>query len=239
MSVQFPEGDGIFETLKTINGEVFALGRHIARAKRSAEILEIPFPAEYEIRDAVEELLIPGRNIPEVGRLRMTFANSGEFGMLHENLHPWSSPARLMLLDRPVDEASPSSGHKMLPFSKNVACLALARAEGFDDGIRLNQKREICESSVANLLLHIEGQWVTPELSSGCLPGITRELSLEWLAVQERTILVDELENADAIFLMSSLKELQPAAVLGDRVLEVDMHLAKEFARRATESFEP
>lgn len=239
MSVQFPEGNGIFETLKTINGEAFALGRHIARAQRSAQILGIPSPSEYEIRTAVEELLMPGRNIPDVGRLRMTFANSGEFGLLHENLHTWTSPARLMLLDRPVDETSPESGHKLLPFSENVACLELARAEGVDDGIRLNQKGEICESSVANLLLRIEGQWVTPELSSGCLPGITRELSLEWLAVKERTISVDELGNVDSIFLMSSLKELQPAAILGDRRLEVDMQLAEEFARHVNESFEP
>ncbi len=239
MNVQFPEGNGIFETLKTVNGEPFALGRHIARAKRSARILGISFPTEYEIRISVADLLRSEGEIPEMGRLRMTFTNSGEFELLHENLHPWSNPARLVLLDRPVDETSPRSGFKMLPFTQNVASLTEARAKGFDDGIRLNQKREVCESSVANLLLRLEGQWVTPELASGCLPGITRELSLEWLEIQERRISAAELENVEAIFLLSSLKELQPVAVLGDQELTIDMYLAEEFARHARESFEP
>jgi branched-chain amino acid aminotransferase len=239
MNIQFPEGNGIFETLKTVNGEPFALGRHIARARRSASILGIPFPTEYEIRSSVADLLRSGGEIPEMGRLRMTFTNSGEFELLHENLHPWSIPARLVLLDRPVDETSPRSGLKMLPFTQNVALLAEARAKGFDDGVRLNQKNEVCESSVANLLLRLDGQWVTPDLAAGCLPGITRELSLEWLEIKARRISATELENVEAIFLLSSLKELQPVAVLGDRELTIDMHLAEEFARHARESFEP
>jgi branched-chain amino acid aminotransferase len=239
MSIQFPEGNGIFETLKTVNGEPFALGRHIARAKRSAGILGIPFPAESEIRSSVADLLLTGREIPKVGRLRMTFTNSGEFELLHENLHPWLIPARLVLLDRPVDETSPRTGLKMLPFTQNVALLAEARAQGFDDGVRLNQRNEVCESSIANLLLRLDGQWVTPDLAAGCLPGITRELSLEWLEIQERPISATELENVESIFLLSSLKELQPVAVLGDRELTIDMHLAEEFARHARESIEP
>lgn len=239
MSAHFPEGDGIFETIRTVNGEPFALGRHIARAKASARILGIPIPTEYEIRISVKGLLKSGSEIPDVGRLRMTFTNSGEFELLHENLHPWSSPARLMLLDRPVDETSFRSGHKMLPFSDNVACLSLARSEGFDDGIRLNRKGEICESAVANLLLLINHQWVTPELTSGCLPGITRQLSLEWLEIREQTVSADELENIDSIFLLSSLKELQPVATLGDRELKIDMQLAEEFAHHAVQSIEP
>lgn len=239
MSLQFPEGDGIFETLKTVHGKVFALGRHIARAERSARILGIPFPTEYDIRISVEELFESGKEIPEVGRLRMTFTHLGEFELLHENLHPWSSPSRLTLLKRPVNENSPRAGHKTLPFSENVACLALARSEGFDDGIRLNQKNEICESSVANLILRLDGEWVTPDLASGCLPGITRELSLEWLGIRERTISASEIENIEGIFLLSSLKELQPVAILGDRELKIDVYLAEEFTRHAARTIEP
>lgn len=239
MSAQFPAGNGIFETLKTVNGKAFALGRHIARAKRSAGILGIPFPTDYEIHTSVRELLGSGEGIPEIGRLRMTFTNAGEFELLHENLHPWSNPARLMLLDQPIDETSPHSGIKALPFSQNVACLEIARSEGFDDGIRLNTRFEICESSVANLLLRLGGQWVTPNLASGCLPGVTRELSLEWMEIRESTIMATELESVEAIFLLSSLKDLQPVTILGDRKLEIDMSLADQFARRAAESFEP
>ena len=235
----FPAGSGLFETLKTMEGHPFALGRHIARAERSAKKIGIPFPSEIEIRDAVDDLLKTGEGLPEVGRLRMTFSESGEFELLHENLHGWTSPARLTVLDRPINEMSPLSGIKSLPFTENVLCLELARSEGFDDGIRLNFKNEVCETSVANLLLRIDREWVTPHLASGCLQGITRELVVEWSSIEERSILVEELPQVEAIFLLSSLKNLQPVAFLGDRELEIDMKLAELATARILENIDP
>lgn len=235
----FPAGSGLFETLKTIEGRPFALGRHIARAKKGAQRMGIPFPSEYEIRSAVEDLLRAGEGLPEVGRLRMTFSDSGEFELLHENLHLWTSPARLTVLDRPIDEMSPLSGIKSLPFTDNVLCLELARSEGFDDGVRLNLKNEVCETSVANLLLQFDGEWATPHLASGCLPGITRELVVEWFSVEERPIAVEELAQVEAIFLLSSLKNLQPVAFLGGRELEIDMKLAELATARILENIDP
>ncbi|MBI3428896.1 MAG: aminotransferase class IV, partial [Actinobacteria bacterium] len=141
--------------------------------------------------------------------------------------------------DNVVDENSPLSGIKSLPFTENVHCLDLARSDGFDDGIRLNFKNELCESSVANLLIRIDGQWVTPDLASGCLPGITRELALEWFSIGDRAILHEELDRVEAIFLLSSLKILQPVATLKDRHLEIDMRLAEEFAQRMMENIDP
>ena len=236
---EFPEGKGIFETLKTIHGKPFALGRHIARAARSAIQIGIPFPTENEIRTSVNELLQPSLELPETGRLRMTFSDSGEFELLHENLHSWTTPARLMLLDLPIDENSPMSGVKSLPFTKNVQALEFARASGFDDGIRFNMKGEVCESAVANLLLRIDKKWVTPSIASGCLPGITRELALEWFSIGEDAIFRDTLDQTDAIFLLSSLKGQQPVVSLGIRDLDIDMDLPAIITLRMQENFDP
>ena len=239
MMNEFPEGKGIFETLKTIQGKPFALSRHIARAARSARKIGILFPTENEIRTSVNDLLQPSLELPEMGRLRMTFTDSGDFELLHENLHSWTTPARLMLLDLPVDENSLMSGIKSLPFTKNVQALDFARASGFDDGIRFNMKGEVCESAVANLLLRIDKKWVTPNIASGCLPGITRELALEWFSIGEDAIYRDALDQADAIFLLSSLKGLQPVASLGTRDLDIDMDLPAIISLRMQENVDP
>ncbi len=239
MTNEFPEGNGIFETLKTTHGKPFALSRHIARAARSARKIGIPFPTEYEIRTSVTDLLQSNVDLPEMGRLRMTFRDSGEFDLLHENLHMWTRPARLTVLDLPVDEKSPMSGVKALPFTENVRALEFARARGFDDGIRLNMKGEICESAVANLLLRIDKKWVTPNIASGCLPGITRELALEWCSIGEKALVGDALDQVEMIFLLSSLKELQPVASLGARDLEIDMELPAIFTHRMQENVDP
>ena len=239
MTAQFPEGNGIFETIKTINGVPFALTRHIARASRSAAILDKPIPNPDEIAFAVEALLDNTPEILKFGRLRISFDRSGEPDLIHETYHPWVNPAKLMIFDSPIDENSPTVGMKTLPFTEHIQCLAVARENGFDDGVRFNLKGEICESAVANLLLKIEGQWVTPNLASGCLPGVTRELALEWLDIEEVVVAEKELNEATSIYLLSSLKDAQPVSMLESKTLEIDTRLRQELLDRIAQNIDP
>lgn len=239
MTAQFPEGDGIFETIKTIRGVPFALTRHIARATRSASILGMRIQSESQIRQAVSGVLSKTPESLEFGRLRITFQKSGEFELVHETYHPWTNPARLTIVDRPIDEASPLIGMKTLPFTENIECLKLAHEKGFDDGVRFNMSGEVAESAVSNLLLKIDGRWVTPNLASGCLPGITRGLALEWLDVEESVVTREDLESAESIYLLSSLKDVQPVSILEERPLEIDTKLRQELVDRMAQDIDP
>lgn len=239
MTAQFPGGDGIFETIKTVRGVPFALTRHIARATRSASILGMRIQSESQIRDAVSGVLSKTPETLEFGRLRITFQKSGEFELVHETYHPWTNPARLTILDRPIDESSPLIGMKTLPFTENIECLKLAHQEGFDDSIRFNLNGEVAEAAVSNLLLKIEGQWVTPHLASGCLPGITRGLALEWLDIEERAVTAEDLVSAESIYLLSSLKDAQPVSVVEERALEIDTKLRQELVDRMAQDIDP
>lgn len=239
MRAIFPEGNGIFETLKTFRGTAFALSRHIARATRSASILGMSIPSEEQIRDGVAGVLSKTPSSLEFGRLRISFHASGEFELLHETYHPWTSAARLTLLDRPINESAPLIGLKTLPYSENIGCLQEAQASGFDDGIRFNFSGEVCEGAVTNLLLKIGGQWVTPHVGSGCLPGITRELALQWLDIQEAIVPRQELRNVESMYLLSSLKEAQPVAFLGATPLEIDTEIRRELLQRMAKNVDP
>lgn len=234
MSTLFPEGEGIFETIKTRDGIPFALRRHIARASRSAQRLGLAIPSESDIRALMAEVLAASPVTTQIGRLRISFFTSGEINVLHENYQRWINPARLTILDQPIDENSPLVGIKSLPYTENIDCLDRAHSAGFDDGIRFNKKGQVCESAVANLLLRIDGIWCTPNLASGCLPGITRELMIEWLDIQERAVEADELDQSDAIFLLSSLKDAQPVASLDGRELEIVADLTEQVRERMT-----
>ena len=218
MSEQFPGGDGIFETIKTVKGVPFAMRRHIARGSRSALILGIRIPTEEQIRQAVAVLLSKSPETLEFGRLRLTFQKTGEFDLVHETYHPWINPARLTILDHLINENSPTAGIKTLPFTEHIQCLKEAHEAGFDDGVRLNFNGDVSETAVANLL-KINGRWVTPNLASGCLPGITRGLALEWLDIEETILSSDDLDDVEAMYLLSSLKNLQPVSVLEERSL--------------------
>lgn len=239
MTAQFPEGEGIFETIKTARGVPFALTRHIARARRSASILGMSIQSEAEIRQGVTGVLSKTPESLEFGRLRISFHKSGEFELLHETYHPWTSPARLTVLDRYINENSPLIGMKTLPFTENIGCLKAAHAAGFDDGIRFNLADEVSESAVSNLLLKIKGRWVTPNLASGCLPGITRGLALEWLGIKEGVVTREDLAIVESIYLLSSLKEAQPVSFLDERSLEIDTEIRQELLDRMAENVDP
>ena len=67
----FPQGSGIFETIKTVNGAPIALGRHMRRALESALELGITIPFEDFIREEMTRVL--DENPHDVGRMRISF----------------------------------------------------------------------------------------------------------------------------------------------------------------------
>ena len=239
MNAQFPGGEGIFETIKTIAGVPFALSRHLSRARRSASILGLPIESEEGIRREIGEVLSRAPSALEFGKLRVSFHATGALELLHETYHPWSGPARLAILDRPIKEESPLVGIKTLPYIENVECLRAARDAGFDEGIRLNSQGQVAEGAASNLVLKIDGHWVTPNLASGALPGITRGLALEWLDIQESVIGREELETSESIYLLSSLKDLQPVSILSERLLVIDTLLGQKFVERMSLDIDP
>lgn len=239
MSPLFPDGEGIFETMKTISGLPFALTRHIARATRSSRVLGIPIPPEGEIRAAISKEISQSAITTQLGRLRVLISTAGQLDIIHENYQRWTFPARLMLIEQSIDETGKFAGIKALPYVENFACLDFAQSAGSDDGIRLNRRGDVCESAVANLLVRIRGTWFTPNLASGCLPGITRGLIIEWFRVRERVITVEELANAEAIFLLSSLKDAQPVSSLDGRPLAVDSQFMSQIAIRIAQDIDP
>ncbi len=224
----FPDGVGIFETILTRSNRPLLLDRHISRAEKSALSLGMAMPAAESIRGQVTEHLqstsLPG----EFGRLRITFPGGRQMGIVHTDYQKWSSPAKLTFSSLAVDQNSPLVGIKALPYGQNLEILARARAKGFDDAIRPNQKGEVCETSIANLLLRHLGIWITPTLESGALPGITRALAMEWFHVAETDLMIADLQKVDSIFLLSSLRGFQPVESLDGRALEIETGMAQK-----------
>ena len=230
MKQEFPDGEGIFETIKTINGVPAFLNSHIARAKSSAEALNIEIPNEVEIRSSILKVLELKAPYTEFGRLRIEFLSSGEMQVTHATYEPWVFPAKVRISKSQIDERDPKSGHKRLPYRDNLNILSEAESEGFDEVIRLNMQGMVCEGATSNLLFKIGSNWVTPVESSGCLPGTTRALALEWFDVSESEVAISELEVVQSGFILSSLRGFQPIGAIGHRKLLID-HLMQEKAR--------
>ena len=197
----WPVGNGVFETIRTENGEVFELARHMRRAATAARNFEIKLPGEDQIRDAIAALLTAEPH--QLGRLRLLFSKDW-FVAVHQSYDEILLPAKLKVIDesRLVDPIA----FKTFPYSHRTGLLQLAQRDGFDEIICVNESGEISEGAVSNFLFLIDGQWVTTPLSAGVLPGVQRAIVIERCGVTVRSLMRSEIERVKSAIVISSLK---------------------------------
>jgi branched-chain amino acid aminotransferase len=125
----------------------------------------------------------------------------------------WGPGARLAYIKNARHAACEFAGTKVLSWAMNLTWLESAQVRGFDEVILLNERGEVAECTSANVFAaHGDDVW-TPPLSSGCLPGITREVLLNeihvpGIRVTEKTLFPNELESADEVFITSTTRNL-------------------------------
>jgi branched-subunit amino acid aminotransferase/4-amino-4-deoxychorismate lyase len=200
-------GDGIFESLRTYNGTPFALDRHIERLNRSAEKMKISAPSREQIENGVREVIRANSAIP-FGRLRITLLSDAQHIITHVAFTEDQSFIALGRHEFAISSRISTSGLKTISYAENSLALRSARERGYDDVILVNERGEVMESALANLIWLSDGQWWTPSLESGCLPGVTRGLLVENFGVQEGTLLEKDLPKVSALAITSSVREI-------------------------------
>lgn len=213
----WPLGNGVFETIRTENGEVFELARHMRRAATAARNFEIKLPGEDRIRDAIAALLTAEPH--QLGRLRLLFSKEW-FVAVHQSYVEISEPAKLTVIDesRLVDPIA----FKTFPYSHRTGLLQLAQRDGFDEIICVNESGEVTEGAVSNFLFLIDGQWVTTPLSAGVLPGVQRAIVIERCGVTVRSLMRSDIERVKSAIVISSLKIALAVASIDNRDLIFD-----------------
>ena len=213
----WPDGAGIFETIKTQDGEIFELGRHMRRALDAADKKGISLPNEDQVRNAILELLSVESH--PIGRLRLLFSED-RFIAVHQLYSEITQPAKLTVIADPAEAESISI--KTFPYQHRLDLLAKAQSQGFDEIICVNESFAVTEGAVSNFLFRIDGKWVTTPLSSGVLPGVQRGIVIERCAVEVRLIERSDLAKVDAAFVISSLKIALSVSEIDGRKLKID-----------------
>lgn len=229
-------GDGVYETLTVIDGEPFALTRHLARLRATSESIGLPVPwADSHLRSACAKTVgaamadassaaAQGAS-PSTGRLRITVTGgAGPLGPRRGALDP-----TLMVMVGPdvergptvdvvlspwvMNERSPVAGIKTTSQIEHVVALEEATRRGAGEAVLVNSRGILAEGTGSNLFLVVAGRLSTPALTTGCLPGITRGLICETVEVVEREDLtIDDLRMAAEAFLTSSTRGIHPVA---------------------------
>jgi len=248
-------GDGVFETLKVVEGVPLALTRHLDRLARSCAVLGLQQPDAEGIRSAIGDVIASEPEAARLGRLRVTC--TGGVGPLASDrtpgagttivainpMQPWPATTSAVVVPWVRNERSAVVGAKTTSYAENVVALAWAHERGYSEGLFLNSVGSMCEGTGTNIFAVINQQVVTPPLSSGCLAGITRELLLEWGLASERKVSLAELESADEVFLTSSTRDVHPVTKLGEREWaspgEITKALSARFVRRIVQDVDP
>ncbi len=241
-------GAGVFETLKAVDGQPFALTRHLRRLRESVERMGLPLLDDALLRGAVAEVLTA--NAPLLGplaRLRITYTAGVDglrtLAVTSVPIDPWAPTTTVVTVPFARNERSPLAGIKSTSYAENVLASRWAQERGASEGVLGNTQGRLCEGTASNVFVVVDGQALTPSLASGCLAGVTRDLLLEWTDAHEADLPMDVLQRADEVFLSSSTRNVHPVARLDDRVLPapgpVTAAMAAAFAERAALDIDP
>lgn len=222
-------GDGVFETLKAEHGTTFALTRHLERLTRSARGLGLPDPDLDEVRRACAAVL--EANPLPLGRLRVTYTGGvSPLGSDRGDAGPTLIVALAGTTRRPDttavvtvpwvrNERSAVAGLKTTSYAENVVALAAAHRAGASEALLANTAGRLCEGTGSNVFVVLDGQLHTPPVSCGCLGGITRALVADWCGAKETDLPFEALEQAEEVFLTSSLRDVQAVVRIDGREL--------------------
>ena len=215
----FTLADGIFETLLGIGERPVWLAEHLRRLRDGA--LELGLHVAFEdqaLEAAVIALLRRNGFARSAVRITLTRGPAAKRGLWVDDQ---SSPTLLMTCapsaaapesQRVViarltrrNEHSPLSRIKSLNYGDNILARREAMARGVTDALMLNVQGHVVCATVGNLFARIEGQWVTPPVVDGILPGIARGKILSHMDVKQASLSEVDLRATDASFISNSL----------------------------------
>jgi branched-subunit amino acid aminotransferase/4-amino-4-deoxychorismate lyase len=217
-------GKGIFTTLAVYNSKPFLWEKHWRRLRENSDKIGIDLTGfeEKTVKHAMSDLILLD-NL-KTGRARLTFfdesasriwdfAANDKTSLLITTADPEKTKDEFLLTHSPfaVNSKSPLAGVKSCNYLENLLALEEAKKRGFDEALRLNERDEIVSAAMANIFWVRDEELFTPDLETGCLAGTTRELLLDNFAVRETKSKIDELDNADEIFLTSAGIGIRPA----------------------------
>lgn len=232
-------GRGIFTTIAIYHGKPFLWHLHERRLRDNAArvglyISELSFE---DLRNQLLELITV--NKIDNGRSRITLFDSGssEVWKFSEERKTEilittaerreTAEAGLNLTVSPfrVNSASPLAGVKSCNYLEKLITLEDARAHGFGEAVCANERGEVVSAVMTNIFWIKDDKIYTPSLETGALAGTTREFVIDLakehnFEVIETIVRIEDLENADEVFLTSTGLSICSAQSLESKIYQ-------------------
>src|SRR5690606_2119338 len=201
-------GFSLFETMYATRADgIRQVERHLARLAASAATLGFACPRAEIVAALRQQVagLAPG--VPT--RMRLALHKDGRFEIVVAPLEPLpAGPVQVLLATAPLDDPHALFAHKTTLRSRYDAGIRAAQARGAFDTLFFDAEGWLTEGGRSNVFLCIDGEWLTPAVGRGVLPGTMRAAVLddvEWSA-REQALRVEDLFRAERIVLTNALR---------------------------------
>ena len=232
----FLYGEGVYETLRTYNGQAFLFARHMDRLRNSAAMLALTIPLTDDEIDARFQATIQTAGLDDGREAYIRLLVTRGIGELTYDLAACPEPTVVVIVKPNVDPAPevfergvmvsmvdvvrnhPGSVNPLIKSNNllnNALAMQQAFAKGGYEGVMRNYKGELAECTQSNLFIVKDRVALTPPVEAGLLPGITRAFLFEvgaeaGIPVREAVLRDADLFDADEAFLTGTTREVMP-----------------------------
>ena len=242
----FLYGDGVFETLKIVDGKILFFEDHYFRLMAAMRIVRMEIPMNFTLEYLEEQVLslVKKNKIEQSARARITvYRNNGGFYLPTNNTVSFliqtsaiESPVYIISekeyeVDLYKDFYIPKqllstlkTTNKMIHVTGSI----YAKENDLDNCILLNDSKNVVEALQGNLFMRMGNTLITPPISEGCLNGIMRKQILSLakketnLEVVEQVISPFDLQKADELFVTNVIRGIQPITKYRKKEFEQD-----------------
>jgi len=213
--------DGLFETIWVEGGRPQLLEPHLRRWREGADLLGMAPPPTTAVLEPLLQEAIDRAGGQGALRLNWSRGNPGGRGIDLPPGEPQEEQHRFWLQLTPCqatfspltamvsrqetrNSSSLMSRCKTFAYGQAIQARREAQRAGAQEALLRSNSGELCCGATANVLVQRQGRWLTPPLSSGCLPGVMRGRLLE-LGLAEEARLEASAEPGDRWLLINSL----------------------------------
>lgn len=229
--------DGVYEVVPSYQGKMVGFKQHIQRLNDGLAALEIVVDMTLAQWQKVFEQLVQQNGGGNLG-IYLHISRGSEDNRAHrypQQLTPTVFAFTFEIPAEPVAEIDKAHTYRVVSEQDkrwkrcNIKSTALlgnimhyrsGQKASVDEVVLFNENNELTEAAACNVFIVKDGVVATPQLDNQILPGITRYILLDALQqdgqipVQVRTVTMDEVRQADEIWLTSSSKEVAPVVEL-------------------------
>ncbi len=227
-------GDGLFETIKVVNGKAALADLHFNRLFDGMRLLGFRVPVLLTRESLLREILslCKDNGCEQLARVRLSVSR-GQGGLYDD-----PGPCQYLVECWPLEQAAsgfnenglvigifPQGQKSVDDFSRLKSANFLlysvaarfAKAQRWNDAVVLNTNGTVADSTIANLFIVKDGKIKTPSLQQGPIAGVMRAYLLKHLEVEEGIVSTDELQEADEVFLTNAIRGIRWVQQLGNK----------------------